>query len=56
MKYECRHPEKYRKIIKFYRKNYPFGRKSGRKNYSVRMCKEVCENCNKELSKWKPIK
>lgn len=50
----CRHPTKAHNIIKFRRKNYPFGKKSGVKHYSVRMCKEVCEECGTELGRWKP--
>lgn len=52
----CYHKERDRRIIHFFRKNYPFGKKSGRVNYSVRMNKEICENCNKELNRWKPLK
>lgn len=51
----CNHSERFIKIIKFFRKNYPFGKKSGVKHYSVRMCKKVCENCNKDLLRWKPM-
>jgi hypothetical protein len=53
-KKRCFHKEKSRKIIKFYRKNYPHGKKSEKRKYSVRMCKEICENCNKEMRRWKP--
>ena len=55
LKEKCYHPEKEIKIIKFYRKNYPFGKNSGLKKYSVRMCKEICERCDKELNRWKPF-
>jgi hypothetical protein len=50
----CRHPEREIKIIQFYRKNYPFGKKSERFHYSIRMCKKVCERCGKEINRWKP--
>jgi hypothetical protein len=50
----CRHPEKFIKLIGFYRKNYPFGKKSGRVNYSIRRYKKVCDDCGTELERWKP--
>jgi hypothetical protein len=54
---KCQHAEKYLKIIKQYRKNYPFGRKSKCRYYEPpRMCIEICENCGKELNRWKPRK
>lgn len=50
---ECKH--KNTKILKIYRKNYPFGRKSKRRNYEPpKLCKEVCCNCSTVLNRWKP--
>lgn len=51
---KCRHSDRAIKTISFYRKNYPFGRKSGRVNYSIRMNKEVCDDCGTEISRYKP--
>lgn len=50
----CNHPERDIKIISFWRKNYSHGKKSGRKKYSVRMAKEVCTRCSREINRWKP--
>lgn len=53
---QCWHKEQDRKIIKFYRKNYPYGKKSESRKYNPpRMCKEVCERCGVEINRWKSI-
>jgi len=43
------------KILKYYRRNYPFGKGSKPKKYDPpRLCREICASCGKELYKWKP--
>lgn len=51
----CRHLKT--KIVKLFRKNYPFGKKSRVQFYAPpKTCFEVCEKCGKVLDKWKPIR
>ena len=44
-----------RKVIEWFRKNYPFGRKSKAYYYGIpKKCIEVCDDCHTILNKWKP--
>ncbi len=50
---ECRHRKT--TILKKYRNNYPFGRKSKPKHYEPPLkCTEFCNGCGKKLRSWKP--
>lgn len=43
------------RILKFYRHNYPFGKKSKKQYYNPpKKCIEVCINCGEVLDRWRP--
>lgn len=55
MEMRCNHRRT--EIIKVYRKNYPFGKKSIVRHYDPpRICIRKCVDCGKKLERWKPIR